>query len=103
MVRKKIILTLIAVLLVVSFLFPIKKSTYFNRDEMPKNIFIISQSSEMNITFVLAIDLDNNELIFFTLDWDGEYRCFRTGIKCDPNKQIQVPGKSAPFKPPTKH
>ena len=65
--------------------------------EIPKNAKVISQSSTMNNTIITLIDLDNNEIVILNIDYEGGYRLFRTGITCDPNKQIQVSGNSAPF------
>lgn len=70
----------------------------FKTGELPKNILIISQSSDFDETLITAIDLDNNELVIISTSGGGSYECFRTGIICDPNKQNLVKGESSPLK-----
>ena len=71
----------------------------FQKGEVPKNIVIVSQSSEMSETFITGIDLDNNELVIIRIDYDGQYWCYRTGITCAPENQSFVQGNSNHNKP----
>lgn len=89
---------LIVVLMFVT-LFSYSAATKFTKGELPKNIIILGQSSQIDKTVITAVDLNNNELILFYFDpGDGEYRCYRTGIICDLSKQNKYDSKSEPFK-----
>lgn len=95
MINKKIFVLML--LFVFSVFFIHSASTNFQKIELPKNILIVSQSSQNGSTVISAIDLDSNELLLIYFQWDGEYKCYKTGIKCDPNKQQKIDGKSAQF------
>lgn len=95
---KKLILLLLITLICVGNIYAKVPKNKFESGELPDNVFIISQSSEMEETYITAIDLDKNELVIIRIDFDGMYWCYRTGMKCDPDKQMFKEGKSAPFK-----
>lgn len=96
---KKITLlfTIIFILLISVSIFTKDNDREFKDGDFPANILIIAQSSQQYGTFISAIDLDNNEYIILIVFQGGTFKCLRTGIKCDPQKQMIIQGKDAPF------
>ncbi len=93
----KKIMTLVLMFTLLCFINGYAKTDKFETGELPKEIKIISQSSQQVFTYITAIDLSNNELIIIQIYNGQSYACLRTGIICDPKKQDNIIGSSAPF------
>ena len=93
---KKIILIILCLSLISSFSFA------KNKEELvvPKNIKIISQSSDMDQTYITVIDLDNNEVVILVYSGTvGLNNVIRTGAFVNPKDQLSFSGKDSPIQP----
>jgi hypothetical protein len=90
---KKIVLVLFFMIMAIFAL----SAKDFEKSDLPKNLLVVSQSGDSTGIFIAAIDLDNNELVIIVVVVNGDYRCFRTGMICDPDMQKSIAGISAPF------
>jgi hypothetical protein len=88
---KKILLIFVFCIAVV----PAFAATKLEEIDVPKNVMVVSQSSDPNgFTNFSAIDLSNNDLVIIVFKGDdGSVKCYKTGAKSEPGKQAPIPGK----------
>lgn len=77
------------------------------KDQLPENAKLISQSCTQTDLFISLIDLDNSELVIVRYSYTPKMKMvldykltqvFRTGIKVDPELQGYIKGEDSPSK-----